>query len=190
MRKSFFLCGAIGFLAVVSPALLRAQFQPPNPDELKMTSDPKAPGADAVFLEIRESDNNPLHYRHYYARIKVLTEKGKELGTIKLEYAKDHSYFKIVDVQGRTIHPDGTVVPLAIKPENLLVTRNAALEVEQKVFTLPSVEVGSVLEYSYELSYDPHYFHSPTWEVQQHYFVRTAHYDFTPYERFFRTHWT
>jgi hypothetical protein len=34
-----------------SPALLSfAQFQPPTPDELKMTADPKAPGAAAVYL--------------------------------------------------------------------------------------------------------------------------------------------
>ena len=37
MRRSFSLCGAIGLLAAFPPARLCAQFQPPNPDELKMT---------------------------------------------------------------------------------------------------------------------------------------------------------
>jgi len=32
------------------PAFLQAQFQAPNKDELEMASDPKAPGADAVYL--------------------------------------------------------------------------------------------------------------------------------------------
>lgn len=78
MRKSLFLCCAVGLFAAVSPAVLCAQFQPPNPDELKMTSDPKAPGAAAVYLDYEETDNDSLHSQIYYARIKVLTEKGKE----------------------------------------------------------------------------------------------------------------
>ena len=45
-----------------------------------MTSDPKAPGAAAVYLEIKEIANDPMHYQSYYARIKVLTEKGKDAG--------------------------------------------------------------------------------------------------------------
>src|ERR1035441_2094886 len=86
MRKSFFLCSAIGLLAAVTPALLRAQFQPPNPDELKMTSDPKAPGAAAVYLDMEETDNDTQHSQNYYARIKVLTEKGKEAATVQIPY--------------------------------------------------------------------------------------------------------
>ena len=184
MRNFLFLCGAIGLLAAVSPVLLRAQFQPPDPDEFKMTSDPKAQGAAAVYLEIRESDNDPLHYKRYYARIKVLTDRGKELATVRIANVKGSADFRIADVQGRTIHSDGTVVPLAVKPEDLLVTRNAAREIEEEVFTLPSVEVGSVLEYSYEVSYDPRHFSAPIWEVQQHHFVHKAHYEFTPFKGF------
>ncbi len=166
------------------PALLSAQFQPPNPDELTMTIDPEAKGAAAVFLEIRESDNDVLHERRYYARIKVLTDRGKELATIRLPYVKGGTDFKIVDVQGRTIHSDGTVVSLAVKPEDLLVAKNGEEQIQQKVFTLPDVDVGSVLEYSYELTYDPQHVSSPIWEVQQHHFVHKAHYDFTPFRGF------
>ena len=77
MRKSFFLHSAVLFLAAVSPAVVYAQFQPPTPEELKMTSDPKAPGADAVYFKIEEIANDPLHFQSYYARIKVLTEKAR-----------------------------------------------------------------------------------------------------------------
>ena len=52
----------------------------------------------------------------------MLTEKGKELATIELPYLKGN--FKINDIKGRTIHPDGTVIPLVVKPEDLLVSKD------------------------------------------------------------------
>jgi len=182
MRKILSLCSAIGLLAAVSPALVRAQFQPPNPDELKMTSDPKAPGADAVYLEVNEVANDPIHYQSTYARIKVLTEKGKELATVELPYLRGS--FKIADIKGRTIHPDGTVIPLAVKPEDLMVAKAGETQIGKKVFSLPSVEVGSILEYSYDIRYDDDQFSSPTWEIQRPYFVHKAHYQFTPFKAF------
>src|SRR5208282_1682606 len=115
MRKSLFLCGAVGLLAAAWPALIRAQFQPLNPDELKMTSDPKAPGADAVYLEWKEIDDDWLNRQTIYARIKVLTEKGKESATIEIPYTMQAERFS--EIKGRTIHPDGSVVPLKVKQE-------------------------------------------------------------------------
>jgi len=172
MRKSIFLCGAIGLFAALSPAVLCAQFQAPNPDELKMTSDPKAPGAAAVYLDYEETDNDGLHSQIYYARIKVLTEKGKEAATVQIPYLGGE--FSISSVSGRTIHSDGTIVPLTVKPEDLLIQKYNDVEaadeinaeqvkIERKVFTLPSVEVGSVLEYSYlqRISNEHFYYRSP-----------------------------
>ena len=140
-------------LAIASPALLRAQFQQPTPEELKMTADPKAPGAAAVYLNIEEIANDPLHYQSFYARIKVLQEKGKELATVELPYLRGDT--KITDIKARTIHSDGTVIPLVVKPEDCWSSRQhqgrRQLQVNRKVFTLPSVEVGSILEYRYQL---------------------------------------
>jgi hypothetical protein len=152
-----------------------------------MTADPKAPGAAAVYLNIEEIANDPIHYQSYYARIKVLSEKGKELATVELPYFRNN--FKITDIKARTIHPDGTVIPLVGKPEDLLIAKTKSkngnnLQFNQKVFTLPSVEVGSILEYRYEYHYDDNQFSSPTWEVQRPYFVHKAHYAFTPFKAF------
>ena len=169
-------------VAFTSPALLLAQFQPPNPDELKMTSDPKAPGAAAVYLEINEDANDPIHYESYYARIKVLTEKGKELATVSLPYR--NKMFKIDAIQGRTIHADGTILPLTVKPEDLLISKVGESQINKKVFTLPSAEVGSILEYKYILRYDDNNYSSPWWDVQLPFFVHKAHYQFTPFKAF------
>lgn len=176
MTKSILLRGAVLLLAAISPAFVCAQFQPPNPDELKMTDDPKAPGAAAVYLEIKEMENDPLHYESFYKRIKVFTEKGKELATVELPYLQGDS--KITSIKGRTIHPDGTIIPLTVKPEDLLIAKSGDLKANKKVFTLPNVEVGSVLEYYYEIHYDDDRYSSPEWSVQNSYFVHKAHYEF------------
>jgi hypothetical protein len=178
MRNSLSLCCALGLFAALSPALICAQFQPPNPDELKMTSDPKAPGADAVYLEMNEIDNNALAFRTHYARIKVLTEKGKELATVTASFLQGDTGIR--EIHARTIHADGTIIPLNVKPEDLLIVKSGDLDFKQKVFTLPSVEVGSILEYSYDIQWhDDVFFDAPSWEIQQPYFVHKAHYQFT-----------
>jgi hypothetical protein len=172
-----------------SPALLRAQFQPPTDDELKMTEDPKAPGADAVYLNIEQIEDDEIHYESYYARIKVLSERGKELATVGIPYL--HGDFSVSEIKARTIHSDGTVIPLAGKPEDLLVLRTTAkggenTQFNRKVFTLPSVEVGSILEYRYVIHYDDNRYSSPTWEVQRQFYVHKAHFAFTPFRAFQR----
>jgi hypothetical protein len=174
--------------ALTSPALLLAQFQQPTGEELKMTADPKAPGAAAVYLNVEEVTNDNLHYQSFYARIKVLTEKGKELATVDVPpYLRGTS--KITDIKGRTIHSDGTVIPLVGKPTDLLVAKvknkeGDQVQVNRKVFTLPSVEVGSILEYSYTVQDDDNISSSPRWEIQRPYFVHKAHYSFLPFKQF------
>jgi len=120
-------------------------------------------------------------------RIKVLQEKGKELATVHLPYW--HGNFKIDDIKARTIHADGTVIPLVGKPEDLLLSKTSSgngdqMQINSKVFTLPSVEVGSILEYRYQLRYDDDHVSSPTWEIQRPYFVHQARYAFTPFKAF------
>jgi Domain of Unknown Function with PDB structure (DUF3857)/Transglutaminase-like superfamily len=163
------------------PAVLMAQFQPPSTEEMQMTSDPKAPGAAAVYLEVKEIDDDTMHYQLYYERIKVLTEEGKALATIEVPYGGD---FKVANIVGRTIHSDGTIIPLSGKPEDLLYEKKGDFKFGRKVFTLPSVEVGSIIEYQYELRYDDGTFSSPLWTIQRSYFVHKAHYSFTPDKAF------
>jgi hypothetical protein len=187
MRISVFMRTIPLLLVIATPALLFAQFQQPTDEELKMTADPKAPGAAAVYLNFEEIDNDPMHYQSFYARIKVLQEKGKELATVEVPHV--HGDSQITDIKGRTIHSDGTVIPLEGKPEDLLSAKLTARDekiqqVNRAVFTLPNVEVGSILEYRYTYRYDDNHYSSPFWEIQRPYFVHKAHYAFTPFKAF------
>ena len=49
-----------------------------------------------------------------------------------------------------------------------------------KVFTLPDVEVGSIIEYRYKLRLDDNYFMSPQWYIQSDLYTRKAHYLWKP----------
>lgn len=144
-----------------------------------MTSDPKAPGAAAVYLDVDENDELEQGFTTFHARIKVLTEKGKELATVEIPYLKGCE--QIALLKGRTIHSDGTVVPLAVKPEDLLIVKTTDAQIERKVFSLPGVEVGSILEYHYDMQALPcGYYAPPSWDVQKPYFVHKAHYAYAP----------
>jgi len=141
-----------------------------------MTADPSAPGAAAVYLYREEITDDNLHYHSLYVRMKILTEKGKEEATVHVPY--DRADFKVKDIHGRTIHADGTVVPLTAKPSDLTDVKTAGYQVNTMVFTLPSVEVGSIIEYRLQLRYDDNMVSSPQWSIQQKYYVHKAHYLF------------
>jgi hypothetical protein len=182
MRTHAFMRFALLLLVSAAPALVHAQFQEPTPEELKMTADPKAPGAAAVYFNIEEVTDDPLHFHSFYARIKVLQDKGKELATVELPYLSGNQ--KVTDIKARTIHADGTVIPLQGKPEDLLISKNKDRQFGRMVFTLPSVEIGSILEYRYQIRYDDNHYSSPFWELQHPFFVHKEHYGFTPFKAF------
>lgn len=188
MRARSFFCSALFARFVLLPALLLpaatalAQFQDPTKEELSMTADPKAPGAAAVYLNYEEKTDDTLHYHSVYARIKVLTEKGKDLATVEVPYARGEQ--KVTAIRARTIHPDGTVIPLAGKPEDLLAKKSGDKQIGKRVLNLPSVEVGSILEYQYDIQYDDTVVSSPYWEIQKMYFLHNGHYFFVPHKSF------
>ena len=51
-----------------------------SPDELKMTSDPQAPGAPAIILwrQVDRDDRGLTAHEVNYVRIKILTEEGRK----------------------------------------------------------------------------------------------------------------
>jgi hypothetical protein len=114
-----------------------------------------------------------------YVRMKILTEKGKEYGDVEIP-AYEGRTFSIRAVQGRTIYSGGTVIPFTGKPIEKLLLKQGNQKVMTKVFSLPDVQVGSIIEYEYILAYDDNRFSSPRWYIQQPLYVHKAHYHFVP----------
>jgi hypothetical protein len=176
-RIVLFFC----LMSVASVPALAANWTQPTPDELKMTSDPAAPDSPAVYLFNEEIVNDKMHSHVTYARIKILTEKGKEkFSEIEIPYEKGQSGETISNVEGRTIEPDGTIVPFTGKPFNKELVKSGDETVMAKVFSLPDIRVGSIIEYRYLLTYEGNYFMPPTWILQKSIFVHRAHYHFVP----------
>lgn len=151
----------------------------PTPDELNMKSYPADPNAPAVYLFREETVNDDIHFHTLYARIKILTEKGKEMfGDIEIPYQAGFSTIR--NISGRTIHSDGTVIPFTGKPNDKLLSKEGNARVMAKVFSMPDVQVGSILEYKWVLGYSDNYFVPPSWQIQQAVPVLKAHYNFAP----------
>ncbi len=174
------------FSIVLSSPLLHAEkWTEPTPEELKMTSQPQVPGAPAVYLYREETTDDDLHAFSIYIRLKVLTDKGKDYSNVELNYANQSGGggYTVDDIAGRTIHPDGTVIPFTGKPYEKLVEKTQGTKYMAKVFTLPDVTVGSIIEYRYSLRYDDHYFISPQWYIQSALYTRKAHYLWRPTDK-------
>jgi hypothetical protein len=177
--RSAVLFALLPFLAIFAYA---EKWIEPTPEELKMTSQAEVPGAAAVYLFREEITDDKLHMFSIYIRLKVLTDKGKEYGNVELPYASvtGGGGYTVNDIAGRTIHRDGTVIPFTGKPYEKLVEKSQDTKYMAKVFSLPDVEVGSIIEYRYTKRYDDHYFISPRWYIQTALFTRKAHYLWRP----------
>jgi hypothetical protein len=190
------LCAAL-LLAVLAPAaaaLAADQFIAPTREELQMTSLPGYPGAAAVVLYREEITKDDLHEVLHYDRIKVLTEEGKKYANVELGYVTttgswdDQGDDKTLDqIAGRTIHSDGTIIPFTGKPYLKVMAKtkgtNYDARYQAKIFTLPDVEVGSIIEYRYATRINDNIYESPTWLIQGDLYVKSAHYAWYPTTR-------
>ena len=90
-----------------TPALAGGiDFQPVSPDELKMTSEPQAPGAPAIILfrQVDRDDNGDYGSKEdNYVRIKILTEEGRKYADLEIQFLKDAE--TIVNLKARSIRP-------------------------------------------------------------------------------------
>jgi hypothetical protein len=180
------LLASLSVIALVSTGLrARGEWTPPTEEELKMTAQPEVPGAAAVYLFREEITDDHLHVWSKYVRLKVLTERGKEYANIELHQydAGDNGGYNVSDIQGRTIHPDGTIIPFTGKPYQKVIEKSQGYKETAKVFTLPDVEVGSIIEYRYSLRYDDNLYIPPDWFVQSELYTRKAHYLWRPTDK-------
>lgn len=166
-------------LVFAGPAWSAATWTQPTPEELKMTSDPKAPNAEAVYLNWEEVVNIPEHFHRVYGRIKILTEKGRQdFGEFDIPFEAGQSAIRAVE--GRTIHADGTVIPFTGSEYDKELAKSGNTRAEAKVFAMPDVQVGSIVEFRYERQYDDKWVFPPQFVLQRRLFTRHAHYQFIP----------
>jgi transglutaminase-like putative cysteine protease len=168
------------FFFLPSPFLALAQWQQPTPEELKMTSVPAAPDADAVYLSVDEATDDNMHTKTVYVRLKILTDQGKKYADVEVPY--EGRNYSVDGVEGRTIHSDGTVQPFTGKPFDRLAEKTSEYKYVTKVFSMPDVQPGSIIEYRYSLHYHDSFVIGGVWYVQRDLYVAKAHFSFAPFK--------
>ena len=165
------------FLLCLVPRAAPADWQPINPAELQMKDLHEQPGAPAFVLYREEVDNDQQHYHSEYVRIKILTEAGRKYADVQIPY--DRQGMNITDVHGRTIHPDGSIVEFQGKPFDKDYVKSKSVRYKMKTFSLPDVQVGSVIEYRFTARYGDYSLWAPYWILQDDLFQRKEHFAFT-----------
>lgn len=165
---------------LVSIPMDAADFPPVTPEELSMTSIPEQPGAPAVILDREETDTDLMNEHSVYERIKILTDTGRKYADVEIPYSRRG--FTVAGISGQTVHSDGKVIPFEGKAFDKVAIRNGDIKVNVKTFTLPDVQVGSVIDFRYDLRYDDLMLVPPTWDVQTDLFQRKAYFKFIPFQ--------
>jgi hypothetical protein len=181
------------------------QFQPVSNEELRMTSEPLAPGAPAIVLyrEVYKDDcgiachsasagvMNADRFEENYLRIKILTEAGRKYGDVEIPLPKEVG--NVTNINARTIRPDGSIVNFSGKIFEKTIVKAKGFKYVAQTFSMPDVQVGSIIEYYYTVYFakGPYIFNS-NWVLNQELFTKKAKFFLRPLQSIYYTsfRWT
>lgn len=157
-------------------------FQPVSPEELKMTSEPKAPGAPAIvlFRQVDRDDNAKTSHENVYLRIKIFTEEGRKYGDVELPFFKERGN-NLGGIKARTIQPDGTIKNFDGKVFEKPIVKGQGVKYMAKTFTLPDVHAGCIIEYFYTLELGENELYDSHWILSDELFTKQAKFSLKPY---------
>lgn len=188
-RRLFVLVLLLCVLAAVRrvPRVSGDEWQPISQEELKMTSMPEAPGAPAVYL-YRQVDRNDTGIQHgrgateyNYVRIKILTEEGRKHANVEIPFERQRT--SISNIRARTVRPDGTIANFDGKVYEQTLEKTKGVKYLAKVFTVPDVQVGSIIEYHYNIDFEDYYIFRSYWILSEELFTKRAVFSLKPYDR-------
>jgi hypothetical protein len=164
-------------------------WQPVPKADLELKDNPANPGSAAMILERQVYTDDEKRLQTEWVRIKIFTEAGRDYADVVIPYFEKRT--SIEDVRGRTVRPDGTVIPFNGAVFDKIIVKYKKFRYHAKAFTLPGVEIGSVIEYSYALHWNHEFpgevthperyvfeygstVPTTTWTIQQDLFTRHA----------------
>jgi transglutaminase-like putative cysteine protease len=172
-----------------------AAWPPVPPEELALKDNAFDPGSPAMILEYEVQTDNAKSTETVYKRIKIFREEGKKFADVEIRYWEKLT--KVEEIRARVTSPSG-------KPEDFNgtiydkeVVKFKKFLYNAKTFTLPNVDIGAVIEYSYRLHWHsdiPDVFKNPSryliteaiaypaaeWEIQQEIPVRHGRFTLHP----------
>src|SRR5690349_15271822 len=177
LLAAFLLC----IIAAATAATASIGFQPPTADELALKTEPQAPGAPAIILyrQVDRNDNSRTSHEDNYFRIKILTEEGRKYANVEVPFFK--KYQNVVNIHARTIRPDGSIVDFGGQAFDKELVKSRGVKYLAKTFTLPDVQVGSIIEYYYTVDLGENMIFDSHWILSDELFTRKAQFSLTPY---------
>ena len=138
-------------LAVNSTPAATLDWKPVDPADLALPSPRVEKDADAevIFWEVWVTDERDVRRAAYfiqYIRMKIFNERGRDQHrTVDLPFGVR---INVIDIAGRTIKPDGTIVELKkVAVFERILVKAGGLKVKAKSFAMPAVEPGAIIEY-------------------------------------------
>ncbi len=160
------------------------EWLPIDPAELKMTSEPLAPGAPAIYLyrQVDRNDKAIGSTEHDYLRIKILTEEGRKYANIEIPFFKGS--YRVSGIHARTIRPDGTIVNFDGKVYENTIVKSKTEKYLAKTFSMPEATVGSIVEYSYDKDFEENFLFTSRWILSEELFTKHAKFSLKPYTEY------
>jgi hypothetical protein len=156
-------------------------WQPIPVEELQQKVEPLAPAAPAIYLyrQIDRDDDGSSETVH--ERIKVLTEQGRDYGDVRLSYGK---WERIRAISARVVQPSGAIAEFdgEIYDKPLVSDRDDSTGL--KSFSLPNVQVGSIVEYRYTRELRSGWVYNSQWLLSADLFTKSAKFSLKPYRDF------
>jgi hypothetical protein len=164
-------------------------WEPIPKEDLALKDNPGEPGSAAMILERQIYTDDEKRLQTEWIRIKIFTEAGRAYADVQIPYIGRST--SIEAIRGRTVRADGTVIPFNGTIFDNVLVKYRRFRYDTKIFTLPGVEAGSVIEYAYTMRWKeklPDYVRNPgsffftegwtipstTWTLQQGLFTRHA----------------
>jgi hypothetical protein len=162
-------------------AAMAADWLPVTPEDLHLTSLAQAPGAAAVILYRQVDRDDSQSCQDEYLRIKILSDQGRKYADVEIPFR--HFSESVRGLEARTIRPDGTVVPFTgtVYEKQLLASRTGAMLA--KIFQIPDVQVGSIIEYRFRHTYSAWFVYNSQWILSGDLFTREAKFSLFPNRR-------
>ena len=169
----------IGALAL---PCLAADWEPLTPDELHMTAEPAAPKAPAIYLYRQVDRDDNENRENVYLRVKILTDEGRKYGDVEIEYNKNNEAIR--SIQARAIQPDGTVSEFNGEIYDKTLVKGHNIRYVAKTFTIPNVQVGTIIEYRFRRELDSYMIFNSAWILSADLYTKHARFSLIPYREF------
>jgi transglutaminase-like putative cysteine protease len=158
-----------------------------SPEDLALKDNPAAPGSAAMILYYAVDTDNKNWTETDSIRIKVFQDEGRKYADVEIPYYDKAN--RVEEIRARTIGPDGKISEFSDQIYDREIVKAKKVRINAKVLTLPNVQIGTIIEYSYRLRYkeklpdvfrhpeaylirDAYTYPAAEWEVQRSLFVR------------------